>query len=128
MNVMLAINAPDDLDRVVVLTYLIIAFGLAGLGYVCMILDIRAYLRSLRRALVVVTGYRYELPQWVLQETPPCLRALGLKLPCTVDDVLAAYRQKVKHLHPDLGGDRRQFMRLQSHFEQAIEFMQKRTS
>jgi curved DNA-binding protein CbpA len=37
--------------------------------------------------------------------------ALGLTLPCTTDDVLAAYRRKVKLLHPDRGGDRREFLR-----------------
>jgi curved DNA-binding protein CbpA len=46
--------------------------------------------------------------------------ALGLTLPCTAEDVLAAYRRKVKKLHPDRGGNRRQFLQLQAHFEQAL--------
>jgi hypothetical protein len=85
-----------------------------------MVLDIRAYLRSLRRALVLVTHYRLELPNWVRRDSPRCITALGLRLPCTTEDVLAAYRQKVKLLHPDRGGDRRDFLLLQQHFEQAM--------
>lgn len=116
-------NVPDELDVTVTALYLLLAFGLAILGYVCMALDIRAYLRSLRRALVVITGYRTELPGWIRKETPRCILALDLTLPCTREQVLAAYRRKVKHLHPDVGGDRIAFLRLQSHFEQAMSFL-----
>jgi hypothetical protein len=118
-------NVPDEIDLTIAVTYLSLAFGLAALGYVCMALDIRAYLRSLRRALMVVTGYRVELPEWVRKDTPRCILALGLTLPCTTDDILAAYRRKVKTLHPDRGGNRREFMQLQSHFEQAMDFIQR---
>jgi hypothetical protein len=116
---------PDTFDVTVTVTYLSVAFGLAALGYVCMALDIRAYLRSLRRALMVITGYRVELPEWARKDTPRCILALGLTLPCNSEDILAAYRRKVKTLHPDRGGNRREFMRLQSHFEQAMNFIQK---
>jgi hypothetical protein len=111
---------PDGIDWTVTAVYLALAFGLAALGYLCMVLDIRAYLRSLRRALVVISGYRLELPEWVRKDTPRCILALGLTMPCTADDILAAYRRKVKRLHPDVGGDRKAFMRLQAHFEQAM--------
>lgn len=111
---------PDGIDGAVTIGYLAVAFGLAALGYLCMMLDFRAYLRSLRRALVVVSNYRPELPVWVRRDTPRCILALGLTLPCTTDEILAAYRRKVKKLHPDRGGDRRQFLRLQAHFEQAM--------
>jgi hypothetical protein len=111
---------PDAIDGGLIFAYLAVAFGLAALGYVSMVLDIRAYLRSLRRALVVITNYRPDLPAWVRRDTPRCILALGLALPCTTDDVLAAYRRKVKLLHPDRGGDRREFLRLQAHFEQAL--------
>jgi curved DNA-binding protein CbpA len=47
-------------------------------------------------------------------------------MPCTADDVLAAYRRKVKSLHPDRGGDRREFLRLQTHFEQAMAFVEEK--
>jgi hypothetical protein len=111
---------PDGLDTTLTTVYIALALGLPILGYVCMALDIRAYLRSLRRALVLVSHYRPELPNWVRRDTPRCIQALGLKLPCTADDVLAAYREKVKSVHPDRGGNRRDFLKLQQHFEQAM--------
>ncbi len=114
---------PDGIDWTVTVTYLSLAFGLAALGYVSMVLDIRAYLRSLRRALVVIAGYRVELPEWVRKDTPRSILALGLTLPCTEAQILVAYRRKVKQLHPDVGGDRREFLRLQAHFEQAMAFI-----
>ena len=116
---------PDGIDWSVTSAYLALAFGLAAFGYVCMALDIRTYLRSFRRALVLISHYRVELPEWVRRDTPRCILALGLTMPCTADDVLAAYRRKVKRLHPDRGGDRREFLRLQAHFEQAMALMAK---
>ena len=116
---------PDGFDSTVTFVFIALLAGVLITGYACMVLDIRAYLRSLRRALVVVSQYRLELPEWVRRETPRCIEALGLTLPCTTDDVLVAYRQKVKVLHPDRGGDRRKFMRLQSHFEQAMALVEK---
>jgi len=115
---------PDGIDATATAGYLALAFGIPILGYVCMVLDIRAYLRSLRRALMVVTGYRTELPEWVRKRTPRCVLALGLTMPCTAEDVLAAYRRKVKQLHPDRGGNRREFLRLQAHFEQALAIVE----
>jgi hypothetical protein len=111
---------PDHYDRPILLVYLLLVLGLPAVGYVAMALDFRAYLRSLRRALVLVTTYRRELPEWVRRTTPHCLLALGLTMPCTADDVLAAYRRRVKRLHPDRGGNRREFLRLQEQFEQAM--------
>jgi hypothetical protein len=111
---------PDGIDWTVTLGYLALAFGVPILGYVCMALDIRAYMRSLRRAIMVISGYRTEIPEWARRNTPRCILALGLTMPCTSEEVLAAYRQKVKLLHPDRGGDRREFLRLQAHFEQAM--------
>jgi len=115
---------PDGIDSTILAAYVALAFGLPLLGYLAMVLDFRAYLRSLRRALVLVTGYRCELPEWVRKNTPRCILALGLVMPCTADDVLAAYRRKVKQLHPDRGGSRREFLRLQAHFEQAMALVE----
>jgi len=120
-----SVRYPDHIDWTIAITYLSLAFGLAALGYVCMALDFRAYLRSLRRALVVITGYRVELPEWIRKDTPRCILALGLTMPCTSADVLAAYRRKVKTMHPDVGGNRREFLRLQSHFEQAMALVER---
>ena len=77
---------------------------------------------------MVVTGYRTELPEWMRKNTPRCILALGLTMPCTADDILVAYRRKVKQLHPDRGGDRREFLRLQAHFEQAMAFVEGNSS
>jgi hypothetical protein len=111
---------PSGLDWPVLVAYILLVVGLPLLGYIALALDIRAYLRSLRRALVLVSNYRPELPAWVRKDTPRCVLALGLTMPCTANDVLAAYRRKVKLLHPDRGGNRREFLRLQAHFEQAM--------
>jgi hypothetical protein len=112
---------PDAVDLAALALFAGIAIGLPGLGYVFMAIDIRRYLRSLRRALVVVTqvATRRRTPNWALHDQPPCLQALDLRLPCTEEQVLAAYRRRVKELHPDHGGDLREFLRLQKHFEQA---------
>jgi hypothetical protein len=114
---------PDGIDRSVLAFYLCIAIGLPVLGYVCMVLDFRAYLRSLRCALVVIHRALPIVPSWARQDTPACLIALGLSLPSSREAVLAAYRQRVKLLHPDRGGDREQFLRLQRQFEMALAFV-----
>ena len=116
---------PDGIDWVVTAGYLALILGVVVAGYICMALDIRAYLRSLRRALVLISHYRVELPEWVRRDRPRCMQALGLTFPCTTDEVLAAYRQKVKLLHPDRGGDSRDFLRLQEYFEQAMALVSK---
>jgi hypothetical protein len=72
---------------------------------------------------MVIAGYQLELPEWVRRDTPRCILALGLTMPCTSAEILAAYRRKVKTMHPDVGGDRREFLRLQAHFEQAMSFV-----
>jgi hypothetical protein len=112
---------PDGVDATALLLFAAIAFGLPLFGYWLMAIDIRAYLRSLRRALVVVARAATTTPYWAARrDCPPCLQALELDLPCTEEQVLAAYRQRVKELHPDRGGDLQQFLRLQKHFEQAM--------
>ena len=114
---------PDGVDATITLGYLALILGLPLLGYVLMFLDFRRYLRSLRRALVFVAHGVSKTPSWVTQDRPPCLVALDLRSPCTEEDVLAAYRQRVKSLHPDRGGDLNKFLRLQQHFEQALHLV-----
>jgi hypothetical protein len=117
---------PDGIDATALLLYAAVAFGLPLLGHWLLVLDYRRYLRSLRRALVVVShAVSPKAPYWAQQDRPPCLLALDLAMPCTEDEVLAAYRQKVKTLHPDRGGDLQQFLRLQKHFEQAMYLARK---
>lgn len=112
---------PDAVDLAALGLFALAAFGVPALGYVFMVIDIRRYLRSLRRAIAVVAAAASRrTPSWALQQQPPCLESLELSLPCTEEEVLAAYRARVKSLHPDRGGNLQQFLRLQKHFEQAL--------
>lgn len=104
--------------------FIAIAFGLPLLGWLAAVLDYRAYLRRLRGALVVVSRYRLDAPLWALRDRPACLRELGLAPGCTRDEVMAAYRQRVKKVHPDHGGDRRRFDHLQQSFREAITLVE----
>jgi len=111
---------PDGVDATITLGYLSLVFGLPLLAYVLMFLDFRRHLRSLRRAMVFVAHGVSRTPSWAMQDRPPCFVALDLRSPCTEEEVLASYRQRVKALHPDRGGDLSKFLRLQQHFEQAL--------
>jgi hypothetical protein len=124
--VIAASNWPNGIDRVGICLFTVAIIVLPLLGYWLTALDLRAYLRALRGALVRVTGGRRELPDWLRDETPPCLRALGLSFPCTEADVKQAYRRLAKELHPDRGGDVRRFLLLQDHLEQASAFVRQR--
>ena len=108
--------------------FLLLVFGLPLLAYVLMFLDFRRYLRSLRRALVRVARATPRTPYWAFCQRPPCLDTLDLQLPCNEADVLAAYRDRVKLLHPDRGGNMREFLRLQQHFEQAMHLARRKES
>lgn len=116
---------PDGIDASLTVTVLAVMFGIPLLGYVAMVFDFRRYLRSLRRALVVVSQVMPVVPYWALMQRPACLRALGLELPVSAEDVLAAYREQAKTMHPDRGGDLQEFLRLQKHFEQAMHIVQR---
>jgi len=118
---------PNGLESTTLLLFLAAIVGLPVLGYWLTVLDIRAYLRALRGVLVRLTHPRnpHELPAWVQDDdTPSCLRAMGLSLPCTNDDLKEAYRRLAKELHPDRGGDVQRFLMLQTHMEQATHFLQ----
>ena len=52
------------------------------------------------------------------------LSVLGLTQPVTVEDVKQAYLEKAKIAHPDRGGDKQEFVRLQQAYEQATEYAQ----
>ena len=114
---------PDTLDVLSMVLYFAMVIGLPLLGYWLMVIDIRAYLRSLRRALMVVTNHLPELPAWARQHTPGCLRSLGLEMPCREEDVKRAYRRLAENMHPDRGGDQRRFMILQRQYEEALRFI-----
>jgi len=52
---------------------------------------------------------------------------LGLLPPYTIEDVKRAYRDKVKDAHPDRGGDRTDFDRIQRAYEEAGEYLKFRS-
>jgi hypothetical protein len=121
------VHWPDSLDATVTLAFFGAVGLLIGLGYVFMVLDFRAYLRSLRRALVKVVRYFPDIPEWARPETPLCLTALGLRMPCNEEDLKRAYRKRVKKLHPDRGGDQKKFLRLQTQFEEALNILRQQS-
>lgn len=102
--------------------------GLPALGYWLTIVDIRAYLRALQGALIVLQKHVPGIPDWVRRESPGCLKALGLCWPCTETDVKEAYWRLAEKNHPDRGGDRQRFLLLQSHFEDALQWVRERES
>jgi len=110
---------PTAFDAATVFVFVAAAVALPALGYVFLALDIRRYLRSLNRALIRVASQMYSTPRWALPETPRCLAVFGLQVPCTEEELMAAYREKVKKLHPDRGGDKRRFLALQAQFHEA---------
>jgi hypothetical protein len=115
---------PSGVDLTVTVTFVAIALLVPAAGYVFMVLDFRAYLRSLRRTLVVVTQWTLPgIPSWARRETPRAIAALGLRIPCTEEDLKRAYRARVKLLHPDHGGDERRFLMLQANFEEALAIL-----
>lgn len=114
---------PTPFDWVTVIVFIVGAFSLPALGYVFLALDIRRYLRSLKRALIRVASSAYSTPRWALPETPRCLAVFGLQAPCSEEELKSAYREKVKRLHPDRGGDKRRFLVLQSQFQEALKFV-----
>lgn len=111
---------PNALDLIATIAFLSAVVFLPLLGYVFMVLDIRSYVRSLRRGLVVAARSFTGIPAWARFHTPRPIAALGLMMPCTEADVKRAYRERVKQLHPDHGGDQRRFLLLQAHFEEAL--------
>jgi hypothetical protein len=52
---------------------------------------------------------------------------LGLLPPYTMEDVKRAYREKVKDAHPDRGGDRNNFERIQTAFEEGSAYLKFRS-
>ena len=114
---------PNRLDVFATVVFLVLIATIPLLGYVFMVADFRAYLKTLNRMLVRIREYLPHLPAWARHETPRALQIFGLKLPCTLEQLLVEYRQRVKKLHPDRGGDRQKFLLLQLHFEEAQKFL-----
>ncbi|MBX9787582.1 MAG: J domain-containing protein [Pirellulales bacterium] len=111
---------PDSIDVLAIAAFLALVFLVPALGYFFMVADFRAYLRSLKRQLMRIVPLGRDGSWSSFRETPSCVAALGLQMPCTAEQIKEAYREKVKQLHPDRGGDMRRFLRLQSQFEDAL--------
>ncbi len=117
---------PDSIDGVITLFFLALVILLPVAGYLMMAADLGAYVRSLGRQLVRVVALGQTAPWWAQKENPVCLRSFGLTYPCSEEDLKQAYRAQVKQLHPDRGGDRKKFLRLQTNFEQAMTLLRDR--
>jgi hypothetical protein len=117
---------PDSLDLATTCLLLGGVLALAFSGHVLLAMDVRTWVRTFRRALIVVQDHLPNFPRWMRSQTPRCLTALGLNLSCDEEQLLQCYRKKVKQLHPDCGGDRKRFMRLQADFEEALSFIRSR--
>lgn len=114
---------PDSIDLAIIACFGILALGLPLIGHWMAILDLRAYLRSLRGMLVKASHVFPGMPSWARYHTPGCLLAMGLELPCTVDEVKQVYLELAQKHHPDRGGDREQFANLQRNFQNSLEFL-----
>lgn len=113
----------DPFNAAAALIFLALFVALPALGYVFIVIDFRAYLRSLRRGLVRVFQYATGDPEWYRPLVPVFLNAFDLGSQCTEEELKQAYFERIKVLHPDRGGDKQKFLRLQKHFEQALEFV-----
>lgn len=59
---------------------------------------------------------------------PACMQILGILPPYTLQDVKYAYLEKVRTVHPDVGGNQTEFLALQEAFEQAKDYVEFRAS
>lgn len=57
-----------------------------------------------------------------LEPAAAAFRELGLTPPATLADVKAAYRERVKDVHPDLGGDEDEFKRVREAYTTAKQY------
>jgi hypothetical protein len=53
---------------------------------------------------------------------PPCLAALGLSADATLDQVKAMFRRLAWSMHPDVGGNAGDFVKLRRDYEQAVHW------
>jgi len=116
----------DSLDIISLCVFVVVVVGLPAVGFFFAVVDVRRYLRSLRRAISTLVLRDYSIPDWARPQVPRCLVVFDLSWPCTKEELLRAYREKIKTHHPDHGGDQRRFLALQAHFEEAMQMVRQR--
>jgi hypothetical protein len=116
---------PDSLDSAALVAFFIAAIALPAAGYAFAVVDFRRWLRSLHRAISTIVYRDAGTPEWARPKVPRCVSVFGLGWPCSEEELTKAYRQKIKGLHPDRGGDERRFLMLQRYFEEALEMVRK---
>jgi hypothetical protein len=57
-----------------------------------------------------------------VHDTPPCLVALGLTLPCTVERIKSAFKRLAVDTHPDRGGSDAAFIELTQTYRRALQY------
>ena len=57
---------------------------------------------------------------------PACLVFFGLEADCQIEQLHAAYHRLAQEMHPDAGGDAKQFKKLQANYSRATQFVKKR--
>jgi hypothetical protein len=87
-----------------------------------------------RLALMVEDGI-YDLQRWVKDmkalpaaiELPSFLKFLGfVDIPKSEDEIKAKYKEMAMIMHPDKGGDREDFMKLQQAYEKSLTYIGKK--
>jgi hypothetical protein len=59
---------------------------------------------------------------------PEFIKALGLALPCTPEDVQRAYHRLALEAHPDVGGNHDDFIELKDNVDAAVEYLRSHAS
>ncbi|HEY4312326.1 MAG TPA: J domain-containing protein [Pirellulales bacterium] len=119
---------PDSLDALALVAFIAVAIALPVLGYIFAYVDFRRYLRSLRRAISTIVYRDMGTPEWARPKIPRCVAVFGLEWPCSEDELTKSYRNKIKTLHPDRGGDERRFRMLQGYFEEALRLVREQST
>lgn len=75
------------------------------------------------QVFVALTTMAIAHPRNTQVPQPPCLKHLGLTLPCTAEDVRVAFQKRVRHVHPDRGGEIEAFVRLRAAYHEALSLL-----
>ena len=81
------------------------------------------YHRSAELIFYMDRADAWSVVQEFTPESPGALQELGLDQDATPKEVKRAFRQQAKEVHPDHGGDKKEFVDLQESYEIALEFV-----